>query len=143
MTKIVNSGQKYRVFIFVDDEASKNLLLKFARNRGYEVSVFSYPEACDAVSGPDCKCAKVNRCADIMVLGRHFSSLKALDLLENQSRAGCRLSIKNKLLIFSTYDEEEAERGKALGVKMLHMPFAFKELNDWFDECEERLKLMG
>jgi len=140
MTKGINNGKKYKVLIFFNDDATKNLLVKMAQKRGYEVSAFPYPNECNAIGSPDCKCTRDKRCADMMVLGRHFLTLRALDLLECQSKAGCHLPVKNKLLIFSTYDEKEEQRGKALGVKMLHMPFAINELNDWFDGCEKRLK---
>jgi hypothetical protein len=142
MTKDASSKMKYKLSIFFEDDSTKNLLLKVAKKRGYEALAFKYPDTCVVTTDPGCMCIKDRRCADMMILGRHFSSLKALDFVECQSKSGCRVPIENKLIISSSYDATEEQRGEALGVKMLQMPFVFKELDDWFDECEKRLERM-
>ncbi|MBI5873074.1 MAG: hypothetical protein HZB36_02905 [Candidatus Omnitrophica bacterium] len=142
MTKDASNKIKYKLAIFFEDDSTKNLLLKLAKKRGYEALAFKYPETCVVTTDPGCMCIKEHRCADMMILGRHFLSLKALDFLGCQSKSGCRVPFENKLIISSTYDEMEEQKGKDLGVKMLYMPFVFKELDDWFDECEKRLERM-
>ncbi len=141
MMKGTDQAPKYRIAIFIDDEATKKFLVKLSQKRGYEVSSYAYPEECPALDDPkSCICTKTKSCADILILGRHFSTFKALDFLEAQIKAGCKLTIKNKLVLVSSFEPDDNKRARDIGVKMLHMPVSFNELNAWLDECEERLK---
>lgn len=115
-----------------------NLIAKVGRKRGYDVIVQEFPEDCVVASQPGCLCAREARCADIVILGRHFGAYRALEFLEEQIKAGCRLEIKNKLVICSTYDEKEEAKAKELGVKIFYLPFSLKDLDDWLAECEGR-----
>lgn len=132
-------NKKCRLAIFFDDEATKNLLAKAGHRRGYDVIVQDFPKECIVASQPGCPCTKEAQCADIVILGRHFGIYRALEFLDEQIKAGCRLSVKNKLVICSSYDEKEEEKAKALGVKVFYLPFSLKDLDAWLSECEGRL----
>lgn len=140
MTKRTPPDKKYRLAIFFDDPATMNLIAKVGRRRGYEVIAREFPQQCVVATHPGCACTKEARCADIVILGRHFGAYRALEFLEAQKRAGCRLSTRNKLIVCSTYDEQEEARAKQLSVEIFYLPFALKDLEAWLDACEARLR---
>lgn len=138
------SGQKkrnYKAVIVSENEAIKNFLHKFLGKCGYDVYSFVTFDRCPNFRSYNfCMCPTEGLCADILILGRHMNNVNAFDLIEKQSSGQCKLMVKNKLVIASTYDKKDAERAKVLGVEVAWMPFAIDKLNQWLDECEERLR---
>ncbi len=135
--------QTYKVIVCSEDENLRNFLKKFMQKRGYDVATFPAPEHCPNFSSSEpCLCTAEKRCADIVILGRHLSGVKTFDLLDRQNKGKCKLTIKNKLVIASTFDEADDKHAKELGANIMYMPFSISDLNDWLDGCEERLKTM-
>ena len=137
------SALKYKVFIFFENEDIKRLLKKALEKRGYDISVYGKPERCSNYSVAGVKiCTMSHRCADIVIMSRHISEVRSLDLIERQIKGQCKIPLENKLVFASTYDEKDTAKAQSLGVRIMYMPFSLAELNKWLDECEERLKKM-
>ena len=143
MTKQAANAPKYRVFIFFENEDIKKLLRKALKKRGYDISVYIKPERCINCAASEFRlCLSARACADIIIMGRHIVEIKSLDFIERQIKGKCKVPLENKLIISGTFDELDTARAKALGVRIMHMPFTLTELYKWFDGCEERLKKM-
>lgn len=143
MTEKSANAPKYRVFIFSENEAIKNLLKKALDKRGYDITVYIKPERCVNYAVSEFRlCSSARACADIIIIGRHIADISSLDFIERQIKGKCKVPLENKLIIASTFDEIDTARATALGVRIMHMPFTLAELHKWLDGCEERLKKM-
>jgi hypothetical protein len=128
--------RKTRIAIFCEDESTLRLLAKVASKKGYDVVAQPWSKDCVVVASPGGACTRKERCADIFICGRHFGPYKGFDFLQAQVKAGCRLTMENKLVLCSIFDAADARRAEELGVKMMHLSFAVKELSAWLAERE-------
>ena len=62
---------------------------------------------------------------------------KGVDFLEEQVQKGCRC--QNLALMSGDLLKEDAERAKALNIKLFLKPFTIKELGGWINEIEKRI----
>ena len=104
MTEAV-AKEKLNANIFCDNEAARKLLAKVLAAHDYNVYFCDYPKDCLVLLGKkDCICTRESRCADIVILWSCMHGLRATDVLKSQLEGGCKLTIKNKIILCSTSD---------------------------------------
>lgn len=127
-----------RAIIFCDDAAVSKMLKKTLGQRKFEAIIYDHIDVCPVASGTVCVCEKSERCADVVIMGRHVGSASGLVAIQKQTLGRCKLVQENKLLISSIFDEKLDYDAKELGVKVMYLPFAMKDLILWLDECRKR-----
>lgn len=132
--------RKRRV-ILVDDEAIVLLVLRnFFEMREYEVLALNEPVICP-VYGEDSQCNALVPCGDILITDNKMPRMSGLELLEAQTRRGCKLTPRNKALLSGFLEPEDQGRLQAMGVASFQKPMEFADLGAWVEECEERMDL--
>jgi CheY-like chemotaxis protein len=126
--------------IFADDLMLLELLGVFFSQSGYEVFSYNIPEVCPLHEGAvDGEC--LAPCADLVMSDFQMPKMTGIELLELQSRRGCRIDNKMKA-IMSGYSGGELEaQSEESGYKLFKKPFTYEELSGWLRECEGQLDL--
>jgi CheY-like chemotaxis protein len=134
--------RKPRVIIFDDEVFILNMLKEFFLMRGYEVLSYSEPTSVCPISG-NCGalCSSHDRCSDVMITDFNMPGVNGVELLEYQSRLGCKLDIRNKAVISGYIDEQNRRRVRQLGCTFFQKPFNLHTLMEWLAGCEQRIDL--
>lgn len=127
----------YRVLIFDDEEMIRRMLWSYFDSRGYEVFTFPHPASCPLEEAPVCPCPDNAYCADIIMSDLNMPIKKGLDFLDEQVQKGCRCG--NLALMSADVLKEDADRAKALNVKLLLKPFTIRTLGEWISDVEKRI----
>jgi hypothetical protein len=67
--------------------------------------------------------------------------MNGLELLQEQSRHGCKLTRENKAVMSGYLDEESHRKIKQLRYAFFQKPIDFSKVSAWLDECEKRVDL--
>lgn len=133
----MNKEKKSRAIVFCEDSAVRNFLKKALVKSGYGVTAFSDPRECATLVDFNGICRKECACADVLIIGRHMKGVRGLDFVEKQIIGGCKIPLKNKVIISSAYEEAEQKKARRLGIPILHVPFGIDVLKQWLDSCEK------
>jgi len=134
--------RKPRVIIFDDEVFILNMLKDFFLMRGYEVLTYSDPTSICPISGKAGDlCSSHDRCCDVMITDFSMPGVSGVELLERQSRKGCKLDIRNKAVISGYIDDQNRTRVRQLGCTFFQKPFNLHALMEWLAGCEQRIDL--
>ena len=134
--------RKPRVIIFDDEVFILNMLKDFFLMRGYEVISYSNPTSiCPISENSDNLCASHDRCCDVMITDLSMPGVNGVELLEYQSRKGCKLDSRNKAVISGYIDDQNRMRVRQLGCAFFQKPFNLHTLLEWLAGCEQRIDL--
>jgi len=134
--------RKPRVIIFDDEVFILNMLRDFFLMRGYEVLSYSDPTSICPISGNGGDlCSSHHRCSDVMITDFAMPGVNGVELLECQSRKGCKLNIKNKAVISGYIDDHHRMKVQQLGCAFFQKPFNLHSLMEWLTGCEQRIDL--
>ena len=133
--------RKLRVNIFDDDASNLKMLKAFMSQRDYEILTFDRPVVCPINSNESNKCNTLKPCADIIITDYQMSEMTGLEMLLHQAQRGCKVDIKNKMVMSSDLDNKGQKMLDGLGCTFLSKPFKFNELLAWLDDCEKRIDL--
>ncbi len=134
--------RKPRVIIFDDEVFILNMLKDFFLMRGYEVLSYSDPTSICPINGKSGDlCSSRDRCSDVMITDFSMPRVNGVELLEAQSRKGCKLDIRNKAVISGYIDDQNRMRVRQLGCTFFQKPFNLPILMEWLAACEQRIDL--
>ena len=133
--------RKPRVIIFDDDVVIVKMLENFFMARGYEVSSYTEPVICPLYEKSADSCIKQEPCADVIITDFKMPKMNGLELLQGQTRRGCKLDIRNKVIISGYLDDQGLQKIRDLGCMFLQKPFTKSELSALLNECEKRFDL--
>lgn len=134
--------RKPRAMIFDDDDSIRSVLRRFLLMRDYEVLSCEDPTSVCAVNGKGRDfCDGGEACCDILITDINMPGANGIDLLEQQTRKGCKIDIQNKLVISGSHDSRCRERVQSLGYSLLSKPFRLEDLLVWLAGCEQRFDL--
>lgn len=132
--------KKKRAIIIDDEPVVLQLLETFLSRRGYEVCTFSEPVLCHVFKDSGGHCRNEEPCCDIMITDYEMPGMSGIELLNLQSRRGCRIDIRNKALISGYIISEDKLNSRGIsGSAFFQKPFRLAMLSAWIDECEKRL----
>lgn len=127
----------YRVLIFDDDEAIRQMLWTLFDKRGYEVFTFPHPATCPLSGKKNCPCPDDQSCSDIIISDVEMPFKNGLAFIEEQLDKGCKC--KHIALMSGAFTDEDLAKAKSLGLTIFVKPFRFKELLDWVSQIERQI----
>ncbi len=133
--------RKRRAVVIADEEIIVDLFKDFFSTRKYEVFSFTSPVVCPICEKNGNLCNTSYPCADVIITDFNMPDMNGLELLQEQSKHGCKLRKENKALMSGYLDKESYRKVKQLGYAFFQKPIEFSEISAWLDECEKRVDL--
>ena len=133
--------RKPRVIIFDDEQYILLMLTKYFSRRGYEVLTYNNPTACPIIEMHKNGCDKEYLCADIIITDFKMPVMNGDEFLKILSQRGCKLDVRNKLMISGVIDEKNMHKIEEVGCHLIRKPFTLSELSDWLTEREKHIDL--
>lgn len=130
---------RLRTIILESDNRLRKLLAVLLTSRGHDVHAYAYPVICPLYQQPDATCPQESPCADLLITDMRMSAMSGLDLLRLQTEKGCKVAVRNKLLLAAELSEDQKHQVELLGCVVAHRPFEIPELFDRVAECEGRI----
>lgn len=132
-------NRKPRVILFDDDQAIIRFLKKQLAEKECNLFTYEDPSHCPLQHSHECKCCDNELCADIVVTDIDMPKVSGLDFVEAQLAKGC--NIQHIAVMSGSWSEEDAERARNLGCKVLEKPYILLPLMEWLEKCLEDLDL--
>ena len=133
--------RKLRVNIFDDDASNLKLLQSCMSRRDYEILTFDRAVVCPINGATSNRCNSLKTCADIIKTDNQMPGMTGLEMLLLQAQNGCKVDIRNKILMSSDLDNKGQKILEGLGCTFFSKPFKLSELLAWLDDCEKRIDL--
>jgi len=123
--------------LYDDDQIVLDMLKLFFVRRGYEVFDYIEPVVCPLKKNPDERCDNFHPCADVIISDYQMPKMTGLELLQKQSKKGCKVDIKMKAIMSGNSDEKIIAKCNDLGYCFFQKPFTFSKLSIWLSEQEK------
>ncbi|HUI44437.1 MAG TPA: response regulator [Nitrospirota bacterium] len=133
--------RKRRAVVIDDEEIIVHVLKDFLSTRNYEVFSYTRPVVCPIFDKKGNLCNANYLCADVILTDFTLPGMNGLELLQEQSAHGCKLTSENKAVMSGYIEEESHKQIKRLGYAFIPKPIEFSRLSAWLDECEKRVDL--
>jgi DNA-binding response OmpR family regulator len=132
--------RKRRAVVIDDEKSIVDLFKVFFSTAGYEVLSYTTPIVCP-IRDEKNLCNTDYPCADVIITDYKMPGMNGLELLEEQSRHGCKLTRENKAVMSGYLDEESHRNVRQLGYAFFQKPIDFSNFSAWLEECEKRVDL--
>jgi CheY-like chemotaxis protein len=109
--------------------------------RDYEIMTFDRPHICPIYSTKSERCNTLKPCADVIITDYQMPEMTGLEMLLHQAQSGCKVDIRNKIVISSGLDNKGKWMLEWLGCAFFSKPLNFKDLLACLDDCEKRIDL--
>jgi DNA-binding NtrC family response regulator len=134
-----NTGmRKARIVIFDDDPLILEILGNYFSSMNLEVQSFPEPFSCGP-SQTNSSCS--TPCADIIITDFRMPRRNGIELLHNQKKLGCTISVWNKAILSGNMPEEYLPDAYEVAGRFFDKPFSLEELGLWARECISRVDL--
>jgi len=133
--------RKRRVVLIGNEEIVVNLFKDFFLTRKYEVLSYTSPVVCPFPDENRYLCNTNYTCADIIVMGINMPGINGVELLQEQSRSGCKLKKENVAVLLRQSDEDSCRKINQLGYAFFQKPIDLPKFLAWVEECEKRMDL--
>jgi len=133
--------RKPRVIIFDDEDMVLNSLKKWLCQEDYEVFAFSDPIVCLISEKRTDYCMKENPCADIIITDFNMPEMTGIELLQDQSKRGCKIDKKNKAIVSGYMDDKQIKLINESGYSFFEKPLDLCFMSDWLNGCKKRIDL--
>ena len=128
-----------RIVIFGNDAEAVDALNYILSSRGYEVLCYGEPDMCPGYTGCFSYCSQQNPCFDIMLVMNRMKRMTGLELIRQQTNAGCKVLTINKAVISGDFTSEDLQEAEKLGCRTLSKPLDINELFNWLEERAGRI----
>ncbi len=133
--------RKRRAVVIDDEEIIVNVFKDFFSTRNYAVLSYTMPVVCPLRDEKGNLCNTDYPCADVIITDFEMPHMNGLELLQEQSKHGCKLQRENKAVMSGHLDEESHRKIKQLRYAFFQKPIDFSKFSAWLDECEKRVDL--
>ena len=133
--------RKKRALIFDDNNLILQLFEDVLSKMDYEVFTYNDPIVCPIYEKNTEHCNTDAPCADIVITDFEMPKMNGIELLQNQSKRGCPVDVRNKALISGRDSIGNDEIIKQLGVSFFNKPINIGEFRKWARECEQHIDL--
>jgi len=135
--------RKPRAVVIDDEEIVVHLIKNYLCARNYEVLSYTRPVICPILDEKGNHCNSDYPCADIVITDFRMPGMNGLELLQAQSKHGCKLTRENKAVMSGHIDQESYMQIKRLGHAFFQKPIDFSHFSAWLDKCEKKVDLSG
>ena len=133
--------RKLRVIIFDDDVYNMKMLKFIMSQRDYEILTFDRPVVCSINGDTPEKCNNLKPCADVIITDYRMPEMTGLEMLLHQAKKGCKVDIKNKIVMSADLDNKGRKMIEELDCTFFSKPYKLSDLSAWLDDCEKRIDL--
>jgi CheY-like chemotaxis protein len=133
--------RKPRVIIFDDNAIYLELLELYFTGLGYDVFSYSTPMVCPRNETFADSCIYPYACADVLISDFKMPTMNGVELLQLQSKKGCKIDIKMKAIMSDFTNEEVIAECDELGCRYFEKPLNFSALAGWLSECKKHFDL--
>ena len=116
-----------KVLVLDDDVQCLNLSEAYFQYKGFEVS--AYLQA----TGPVLEQVAGDSIYDLIVVDNDMPNMKGIEFLEYIQEKGCKIPNIRQAILSGGISNEERNRAKALGVKVLDKPCSLDVLDRWIE----------
>ena len=127
--------------LYDDDQIVLDMLKLFFTRRGYEVFDYIEPVVCPLNKKSAESCDNCHPCADMIISDYQMPKMTGIELLQNQSKRGCKVATKMKVIMSGYSDENIIAQCNELGYSFFQKPFTFSKLSAWLSEHEKHFDL--
>ena len=133
--------RKLRVNIFDDDVSNLKMLKFYLSQRDYEILTFDRPVVCPVDNANSGKCNSLKPCADIIMTDYQMPEMTGTEMLLNQVQRGCKVDIRNKIVMSAGLDNNGQKMLEVLGCTFFSKPIKLSELSAYLDDCAKFIDL--
>jgi len=133
--------RKPRVLIFDDEVTILKQLERYFSMSGYEVFSYNTPAVCPFNESSSESCENLAPCADVVISDFLMPEMTGIELLQGQSRRGCKIDIKMKAIMSGYSGEDLVTQCEDLGCNFFAKPFTSSELPLWINERRKHVDL--
>jgi hypothetical protein len=112
----------------------------FNARGGYEVLAYREPSICPVWVSDD-YCSKSSPCADIIITDLVMPKMTGIELFREQSRKGCKVSMKNKAFIADHFDDIKINEIVEPGYIVFEEPIDYQKMTAWLHAREQQMDL--
>jgi len=129
-----------RVLLFEDEPLLRELLTHFLRGRGCEVVAYAEPLHCPVYDGLEtCSCSPGQVCGDAVLTDVEMPRVSGIEMVARQQDGGCGVPPCNVGIMSAGWTAERRKLARELGCRTFDKPFKLAEIEQWLEECKERV----
>ena len=132
---------KLRILVLDDDVEIRKLLKTALAEKGHEVTTLADPTEFPFLNKESCRCQPGAPCADILIFDNVMPNIEGIDLFKKLKSCGCQPLLKGNVAIMSGYlTIHYMNELNELGIHYFRKPFKLKDIYEWVDLCQARIK---
>jgi len=121
-----------RALVFDDDDSIRELVTMILQDSGFIVEEYDRPGSCPYGYGMNnCRCTREDFCADLIISDMQMPGMTGLQYIVQQLNNGCK--VKNIALMSASWQPEEYQHAKELGIQIFKKPFDLDEVSNWIE----------
>ena len=117
-----------KAIILEDEHEIRDLLEFILKEAGLKVKTFPDPKSLLSSESEELE-------ADFMITDNYMPYMKGLDLIEYLKNKKI-LFVKHVAVISGSWTEDDLERARSLGCRVISKPFGMFEIISWIESCE-------
>ena len=128
---------KLRFIVIDDQEGIRYIFREYLTELGHEVVCAEHP-----LAEPICNkthCCNEEACADGYFVDFSMPYMTGIEFLENSLRRGCKIPLKNMVLMSGNFTQWAYERAEELGITLKNKPIKLSEIETLIEEMQNRI----
>ena len=132
---------KLKILVVDDDESIRNMLKTALESKGHEVTTLADPTEFKYFDQLSCPCPEGEPCTDVLIADIVMPNIEGIDFCKKLKASGCRPLAKGNVAIISGYlTIHYMNELNDLGIHYMRKPFEMKEMFEWIEQCQARIK---
>lgn len=128
---------KLRIFVIDDEPYITDTFHWHLSDQGHEVFCDTEPKACKIYQGGVCD--HDDSCGDILFIDMYMPKMNGLEFIEHMEKKGCKGVTRNKIVMSSSIENADIQRGIELGCIVIQKPIALARIDALIDEIKQNI----
>jgi CheY-like chemotaxis protein len=126
-----------RIFVIDDEPCIAETFRWHLSDQGHEVICGTEPTACKIYQGGVCD--HDDPCGDILFVDMYMPKMNGLEFIEHMEKKGCKGVTRNKVIMTSSIENVDIQRGIALGCLVIQKPITLAQIDALIDEIKKNI----